>query len=87
MAQIDFENLFRLLKLIGGKFVIVEDGRPTAVLMDYQEFENLAAPVYEQKLVSKAEEINKEITQAQLQDLREEVMVDLPEEIRIEPLP
>jgi PHD/YefM family antitoxin component YafN of YafNO toxin-antitoxin module len=87
MKNSDFENLNRLLKLIGGRFIIVEDGKPTVVLMSYQEFENLAAPIYEQRLVSRVDDINKEITQAQLLDLREEVMVDLPEEIRIEPLP
>ena len=87
MTQPDYENLIRLLKLIGGKFIIVEDGTPAVVLMDYREFESLAAPAQERKLTVKIEEINKAITSAQLQDLREEVMVDLPEEIRIEPLP
>lgn len=90
MNQGDFENLLRLLKLIGGKFIIVEEGKPKAVLMDYEEFQDLAVPVCAGKLISKIEEINQKITEAQLQDLREEVIQEnLPEnfeEIRIEPL-
>ena len=78
MSQVDLKDLFRLLKLIGGKFVIVEEGKPVAVLMDYKEFENLAAPVYEKKLIEKVEKINEEITEAQLRDLREEVITDWP---------
>lgn len=78
-----------VLKLIGGKFVIVEDGQPKAVLMSYDEFQELAAPAAAGRLVerlSKAEEVNELVTHAQLLDLREEVIADLPEEIRIEPL-
>lgn len=82
-------NLISLLKLVGGKFIIVEDGVPKAVLMDYDEFQRLAAPRATEKI---ADRINEVITKAQLLDLREEVMVDdIPlkdesGEIRIEPL-
>ena len=100
MTQPDLENLMRLAKLIGGKFIIVEDGKPAAVLMAYQEFENLAAGEYEIQLLNKVERINAEITDAQLRDLREEVIAPIPgsledeadeweestEPIRIEPL-
>ncbi|MBI4050442.1 MAG: hypothetical protein HY396_00480 [Candidatus Doudnabacteria bacterium] len=86
--QSDFENLLRLVKLIGGKFVIVEDGEPKAVLMSYEEFEDFAAPRISEKLAEKVERINRQITTAQLEDLREEVIADLPtlEKITIEPL-
>lgn len=91
MNEPDFQNLLRLTKLIGGKFIIVEDGVPRAVLMDYDEFQKLAAPKATEKI---AERINDVITKAQLFDLREEVMVEdagqllggAAEEIRIEPL-
>lgn len=85
MQEEEFANLFRLLKLIGGRFIIVEDGKPLAVLMEYSEFQELALPKYAAELASKIEEANKEITNAQLQDLREEVVVELPD-IRLEPL-
>ncbi len=88
MQESDFQNLLRLVKLLGGKFVIVEDGKPRAVLMNYEEFADLAAPKVASRLVDQIERINEQITTAQLQDLREEVIVDLPQadEIRIEPL-
>lgn len=80
------QDLLRLLKLVGGKFIIVEDGQIKAVLMDYKEFEELAVPHYAGKIAQRlaaTEEINREITRAQLEDLREEV---IQEEIRVEPL-
>jgi len=81
------DNLFRILKLTGGKYIIVEDGVPKAVLMDYDEFQKLAMPQATEKI---AERINEVITRAQLLDLREEVVVpDAPEaeeNITIEPL-
>ena len=93
------DNLLRLLKLIGGKFIITdEQGSPRAVLMSYDEFSDLAAPGIEKSLMEKfaqAEKVNAEITKAQLQDLREEVVSPEPnfnleeagsEEITIEPL-
>lgn len=94
MSKPDFENLVRLLKLIGGKFIIVEDGKPTAVLMAYEEFENLAAPAYESELLDRVERVNQEITRAQIRDLREEVIAEWPvsragegePELTIEPL-
>ncbi|MDP3741613.1 MAG: hypothetical protein Q8R08_04820 [bacterium] len=94
----NLENLLRLIKLIGGKFIIVEDGKPSAVIMDYHEFEDLASPVYEGKLLDRIEKVNEELTDAQLRDLREEVIAPWPAsladeeaenldpEIRIEPL-
>ncbi len=89
MEQVHLENLFRLLKLVGGKFIIVEDNEPRAVLMSYDEFQEMALPGAVKKVAetaSRVEEVNKQITTAQLLDLREEVIVDTPEEIRIEPL-
>ncbi len=89
MHKSSFEDLIRLLKLIGGKFIIVEDGQPRAVLMSYEEFQDLALPYYAGKAASdlqKTEEVNRRITSAQLLDLREEVITDLPPEIKIEPL-
>lgn len=101
MSEEKFKNILRLLRLVGGKFILVEDGQPQAVLMSYAEFSELAAPAAAGKLeerfasLAAAEEVNREITRAQLDDLREEVVVDLPTEvlqeadeteIRIEPL-
>lgn len=89
------DNILRILKLIGGKFIFFEDGKPTAVLMDYAEFEKLVEPAVIQKLVNKfahVEAVNKEITKAQLQDLRDEMMEEViakdvvTQEIRVEPI-
>ena len=100
MTQEEQNNLIRLVKLVGGKFVIVEDGKPTAVVMSFQEFEDLVTPSVTAGLVERmsnlmdngTEEVNAEVTRAQLQDLREEV-IDLDfgqkqesDEITIEPL-
>lgn len=93
MNQDQLDNLVRLLKLIGGKFVIVEDGEPKLVLMNYDEFQEMAAPFYAAELSEKlasAELVNKEITRAQAEDLNgdlmEEVIAGDEDEIRIEPL-
>lgn len=82
-----------MLNLVGGKFIIVEDGKPKAVLMSYEEFSDLAVPEVARRLtrvLSEAEEINKEVTKAQLVDWQDETPQSLetagPEEIKIEPL-
>ena len=90
MQQAEFENLIALLKLVGGKFVIVEEGKPRVVLMSYDEFSELASPHVAAKLAEKfqkIEEVNREITKSQLFDLRQEVIVDDTPEIKVEPLP
>lgn len=79
MKKEEFDNLLRLLKLIGGKFIIVEDGQPKAVLLSYEEFQELVVPRLTEKLLEKAEKIekiNQEITQAQLADLLDEVTIE-----------
>ena len=89
MHEGELNNLFRLLKLIGGKFILVEDGNPQAVLLSYDEFQEMALPGAIKKVAetaSRIEDVNKQITTAQLLDLREEVIQDLPDEIKIEPL-
>ena len=89
MDESKLNNLFRLLKLIGGKFIIVEDGKPRVVLMSYEEFSELALPGAARKVAeaaSRIEEVNRQITTAQLLDLREEVIAPEPEDITIEPL-
>jgi len=89
MDKENLANLLRILKLIGGKFIIVEDEVPRYVLMGYDEFQELAAPAVEEKLAKRLKQIeavNQQITHAQLLDLREEVIVEAPQEIRIEPL-
>lgn len=89
MDQDKLADILRILKLIGGKFIIVEEGEPKVVLMDYQEFQNLAVPSIAGKLaerISEIEDINKQITKAQLtadEGLLAENTVD---EVRIEPL-
>lgn len=89
MDQADLNNLLRLVKLIGGKFILVEDGQPKVVLMSYEDFQELAIPGAIRKVVESAsrleEEVNKQITTAQLLDLREEVIQDLPG-VKVEPL-
>ena len=86
-----FKNLLRILKLTGGKYIIVEDGVPKAVLMDYKDFEDLMVEKVAGDLVrdlSEIEEINKQITRAQLSELKDGVAADdRPETIRVEPLP
>ena len=87
----ELKKITDILKLVGGKFLIVdENGDPKAVLMAYQDFEDMVSPKIEEKLV---ERVNKIITQTQLTDaaadMIEEVMVnplDQTDEITIEPL-
>ena len=97
MQQDELNNLIILLKLIGGKFIIVEDGRPKTVIMSYDEFQELAAPFYAGKLAGRAagaEIVNKKITSAQIQDLNDSLMeevvqtqrMDSENDIRIEPI-
>lgn len=78
----DLENLLRVVKLVGGKFVLVEDGEPRAVIMSYKEFEELVVPKVAgelaQRVVSLEDSINQEITEAQLEE---------DDEIHVEPLP
>ncbi len=90
MRHGELKDLLRLLEVLGGKFVIVEEGKPVAVLLSFKEFENLAAAGLTQELalrLKKIEEINDLVTRAQLLDLPEEKEPQQPEEIRIEPLP
>ena len=68
------DNLLRLIKLIGGKFIITDEaGQPKAVLMSYKEFEDLVVPGIEKHLtdrfsdLARAEEINKVITSSQME--------------------
>lgn len=92
MHKTSFDDVLRLLKLTGGKYIFLEDGQPSAVLMTYQEFQDLAIPHYAGKLaeqLAEAEAVNREITSAQLEDLRAEVIAEDEQEknqIRIEPL-
>jgi len=54
-----------------------EEGDPQAVLMSYSEFEDLMSEKVAGDLIAKlnnVEKVNAEITRAQIQDLREEVM-------------
>lgn len=90
MDHSHFNRLMQLLRLTGGKYIIVEDGEPRAVLLSYAEYEELALPHYAgqiaQKLSEDIEKVNEAVTKSQLFDLREEVIVETPPEIRIEPL-
>ena len=84
----ELKNLVNILKF-GGRFIITdENGNPKAVLMSYGEYEELMTEKIAGKIVEDlrvVEEINAEITRAQLADLREEVMRE--DFIRVEPLP
>ena len=71
------KNLINILKF-GGRFMITdENGDPKAVLMSYDEFEDLMTERVAGDLAAKldaVEKVNAEITRAQIHDLREEVM-------------
>lgn len=98
----ELKNLVNILKF-GGRFIITdENGNPKAVLMSYNEFEELMVEKVAGKIIEDlkdVENINAEITRAQLTDLREEVMREdfmiTPQtvtfagdpDIRVEPLP
>jgi len=85
----ELENLLRLLRLIGGKFILVEEGKPFAVILSYDEFQNLAAPAAEHKVFSRLEAIenvNREVLTAQLLEGSAESDVEHPIELKIEPL-
>lgn len=36
------KEIEKLLKKVGGKFIIVEEGRPSYVILDFEEFKKLA---------------------------------------------
>lgn len=84
----ELKKLIDTLKLTGGKLIIIdESGDPKVVLMSFQEFEDLAVSKISGELakkLAKVEVINREITEAQVDDLREQVMAE--ETIRVEPL-
>ncbi|OGE78261.1 MAG: hypothetical protein A2751_03865 [Candidatus Doudnabacteria bacterium RIFCSPHIGHO2_01_FULL_46_14] len=99
----ELKNLVNILRF-GGRFIIIDtDGNPKAVLMSYQEFEELMVDKVAGKLIDELKEVervNEEITRAQLTDLREEVLKEdfvittqqtmafsQYPEIRVEPLP
>ena len=73
----ELKNLVNILKF-GGRFIITDhEGNPKAVLMDYKEFEDLMVDKVAGELAQKLnniEKVNREITQAQVADLREEVV-------------
>jgi len=77
--------------MIGGRFIIIDDsGNPKAVLMDYKEFENLMVEKVAGDLarnLAEVQEINQEITRAQMDDLKIEVENEETNRIRVEPLP
>lgn len=75
----DLNNLLHMLKLVGGTYVIVEDGNPRAVLMEYGKFEELVTPHAIDKIanqVSEIEKINKQITSAQQDELPDELLFE-----------
>lgn len=84
----ELKNLVNILKF-GGRFIIVDhDGNPKAVLMSYEEFEELMVDKVAGRLAAdlkRVEQINAEITRAQLTDLRAEVLRE--DFISVEPLP
>ena len=91
MNHDQLKNLLRIQKFVGGKFIIVEDGEPKAVLMDYHEFEDLVTPRVVDELknrLNRIDDVNREITQVQLEEdgVNEEEEIDQAPEIRIEPL-
>ncbi|MFA7169608.1 MAG: hypothetical protein WC178_02030 [Candidatus Paceibacterota bacterium] len=63
MTEDSFERVKRLMKIVGGKAIIVEDGKPSFVIInadEYLNFENVKESVNsETELVEK---INKDIT-------------------------
>ncbi len=38
MTDSNFEKIKKLMKIVGGKVIIVEDGRPTMVVIDIDEY-------------------------------------------------
>ena len=85
----ELKNLVNILKF-GGRFMITdENGDPKAVLMSYQEFEDLMSEKVAGELVAKlesVEKVNAEITRAQMQDLRAEVIQEDFTQLTVEPI-
>jgi len=67
MAENSFDKIKKLMKIIGGKVIIVEDGKPTMVVIDVDEyigFEKKEHPEEEGKTLSDkrlVEKINKSV--------------------------
>ncbi|OGE76727.1 MAG: hypothetical protein A3C85_02870 [Candidatus Doudnabacteria bacterium RIFCSPHIGHO2_02_FULL_48_21] len=71
------KNLIQIAKLTGGKYIFFEDGKPAAVLMGYGDFEDLMVEKLAGKMavdLKRVEAVNEQITRAQVEDLREQVM-------------
>jgi PHD/YefM family antitoxin component YafN of YafNO toxin-antitoxin module len=68
MTESSFDKIKKLIKVVGGKVIIVEDGKPTMVIInidEYVDFEKTENDVInnprEKEIVGKVDKINKDI--------------------------
>lgn len=84
MTQDDFQELLKLCKEIGGRYIFVEDGRPSFVLMNIEEFKKIFSKkvrnLSKEELIEK---INKEIA-AWREEQKEKEVEDILEEDKSE---
>ncbi len=65
MTENSFEQIKRMMKIIGGKAIIVEDGKPSFVIIntdEYLAFDSIANSTEVESETDLIEKINKDIT-------------------------
>ncbi len=72
-----FKDLRDILKRIGGKFIIVEDGIPRYVILSFQEFKNLVG-----KFSQNSEE-ERELVNEKLSDLAQQSTEKMPKSTEV----
>ena len=68
MTESSFDKIKKLIKVVGGKVIIVEDGKPTMVIInidEYVDFKNTKDSIIknplEKEIVEKVDNTNKDI--------------------------
>ena len=68
MTESSFDKIKKLIKVVGGKVIIVEDGKPTMVIINIDEYvdfkntkDNIIKNPPEKKIVEKVDSTNKDI--------------------------
>ena len=56
----DFEEIKKIISADGGKFIIIEDGKPIMVIMPFDEYKDKLNPHFSKKAISKSNPKNPE---------------------------
>jgi len=72
-----WQDLKDILKKIGGRFIIVEDGKPRYVILSFQEFKNLIS-----KISQNSDEGFKKVNE-EFSDLRQQGAKEMPKSTEV----